>query len=235
MATTAHTILTAEPSRVHTITSLTSLVSTQARAYLLTKPYTLHSQPWLTTHLERLGSLSIPSSLPLLRKPQLHPPRLFGKVAMSEELLLLLSGLLSYRIEMCRHATRYKDLVWPEYRDCAGCDVEREVEKWLAFDPSPPPPAQSSSSSRGVGQDKEAQRQKAARRQGRIVALQGVMDMIERAELFAKPPGKYAVAHREAKGVVYLALVVLGNTSEGGKVEELVARLGSGELFLLLF
>lgn len=154
---------------------------------------------------------------------------------MSEELLLLLSGLLSYRIEMCRHATRYKDLVWPEYRDCAGCDVEREVEKWLAFDPSPPPPAQSSSSSRGVGQDKEAQRQKAARRQGRIVALQGVMDMIERAELFAKPPGMYAVAHREAKGVVYLALVVLGNTSEGGKVEELVARLGSGELFLLLF
>lgn len=147
---------------------------------------------------------------------------------MSEELLLLLSGLLSYRIEMCKHATRYKDLLLPEYRDCAGCDVEREVEKWLAFDPSLSPPLQNSSSSRGGGQDKEAQRQKAARRQGRIVALQGVMDMIERAELFAKPPGKYAAANREAKGVVYLALVVLGNR-EGGKVEEVVARLGSGE------
>lgn len=94
---------------------------------------------------------------------------------MSEELLLLLSGLLSYRIEMCRHATRYKDLVWPEYRDCAGCDVEREVEAWLAFDPSPPPPAQSSSSPKEFPKKagangaakKEAQRQKAARRQGK--------------------------------------------------------------------
>jgi len=232
MATTAHTILTAEPSRVHTITSLTFLVSTQAHTYLLTKPYAVRSQPWLTTHLERLISPCIPSSLPLLRKPQLHPPRFFGKTVMSEDVLLLLSGLLSYRVEMCRHATRYKDLVWPEYRDCAGCDVEREVEKWLAFDPSPPPPAQNSSSSRGVGQDKEAQRQKAARRQGRIVALQGVMDMIDAAELFAKPPGKYSLANKEAKGVVYLALVVLENRDrEGKKVEELVERLGGGESF----
>ncbi len=65
------------------------------------------------------------------------------------------------------------------------------------------------------------------------MALQGVVDLIEKAELFAKPPGKYTVANREAKGVVYLALVVLGSTGEGGKVEEMVARLGNGELFLL--
>lgn len=156
---------------------------------------------------------------------------------MSEELLLLLSGLLNYRIEMCRHATRYKDLVWPEYRDCAGCDVEREVEAWLAFDPSPPPPAQSSSSAKEAGAEKkETQRKEAARRQARIVTLQRVIDLIDSAELFAKPPGKYAQANREAKGVVYLALVVLGNRyREGGKVEEMVARLGRGELFLLLF
>jgi len=167
MATTAHTILTAEPSRVHTITSLIFLVSTQAKQYLLTKPYALRSQPWLTTHLERLISPCIPSSLPFLCKPQLHPPRIFGKTVMSEDVLLLLSGLLSYRIEMCTHATRYKDLVWPQYADCAGCDVEREVEKWLAFDPSLSPPLQNSSSAKEAGANgaakKEVQRQKAAR------------------------------------------------------------------------
>jgi len=66
--------------------------------------------------------------------------------------------------------------------------------------------------------------------------LQGVVDLIEKAGLFAKPPRKYATANREAKGVVYLALVVLGKRDrEGVKVEEMVARLGSGELFLLLF
>lgn len=65
---------------------------------------------------------------------------------------------------------------------------------------------------------------------GRILALQEVVDRIARAELFAKPPGKYEAANREAKGVIYLALVVL-RWSEGGKgrVEEVVARLERGE------
>lgn len=156
---------------------------------------------------------------------------------MSEDVLLLLSGLLNYRIDVCRHATRYKNLVWPEYADCAGCDVEGEVEAWLAFDASPPPPNPLFPKEAGANgaAKKEAQRKEAARRQGRIVVLQGVVDLIERAELFAKPPGKYAAANREAKGVVYLALVVLGNTGEGGKVEEMVARLGGGEFILFLY
>lgn len=65
---------------------------------------------------------------------------------------------------------------------------------------------------------------------GRIMVVQEVVDRIEKAALFAKPPGKYAAANREAKGVVYLALVVLGcRDREGRKVEELIARLERGE------
>lgn len=56
------------------------------------------------------------------------------------------------------------------------------------------------------------------------------MDRIAKAELFAKPPGKHEVANREAKGVIYLALVVLRWSEVGkGRVEELVARLERGE------
>lgn len=64
------------------------------------------------------------------------------------------------------------------------------------------------------------------------MVLQGIVDMIDAAELFAKPPGKYSLANKEAKGVVYLALVVLENRDrEGKKAEELVERLGGGESF----
>lgn len=66
---------------------------------------------------------------------------------------------------------------------------------------------------------------------GRMMVLQGVMEMIEKAELFASPPGKYAARNRDAKGVVYLALVVLKCVGEGRKAEEVVQRLGAGEFF----
>lgn len=66
------------------------------------------------------------------------------------------------------------------------------------------------------------------------MVLQGVIETIERAELFAKPPGKYAARNRDAKGVVYLALVVLKCVGEGAKVESVVGRLGAGEFFFFL-
>lgn len=162
---------------------------------------------------------------------------------MNEDVLLLLSSVFVYRISLCKQATSYKNVIFPAYMDCAKCDVEAEVEAYLAFEPSPPSQMQGSSSLREASAEKkekkEVQRKEAARRQGRCVDLQNVIELVEKAELFAKPPGKYAAAHKEAKGAVYLALVVLGN---GGKVEEQIARLGSGEyssfyltLYLLVF
>lgn len=87
---------------------------------------------------------------------------------MSEDLLLLLNSILSYRIEMCKHATAYKDVIRPTYKDCAGWDGERKVARWLKRDA---PPLQDPSAPRTVGEEKEKEgrRKEAVRRQGRLI------------------------------------------------------------------
>ena len=133
---------------------------------------------------------------------------------MHEDLLLDLSRNLTYRTDIIKHATRYKNLLKLDFRDCKDCDVELCLEEYLALAPLP------SSSSL-----KERQKRLAMRQQ-RLGAFQRVLNLVVDADLFVASPNKH-YSHIEAKGTMYLTFVILAN--EGMKAEHQIARLKAGK------
>lgn len=211
MATTHNTILEAEPDRCHNLGGLTKLVRAQAEEYLSKTPYKLAENTWLSNNLRRLVARSSTEGPRGKTLAAIFPD------VMREDLLMNTSNYLLYSLGVIKHATSYKNLLWPQLPDCGDFDIgwfldngdyeaEQRQEGYL-------------------NRDDRYKRQLA--RQARLAAIERIQSIVEAAELFCTPPEKFK-SFPERKGPAYIAIILWAD-KDSARPEDQIRKMKDGK------